>query len=186
MMNHKELMDYVIRNANYLETDSFGFAHYRRPDYLVAREYGLEFDASPKLARLRGTIVLVNKWILRNIEDTPELEAIQAELAQTFGAPTFSDLIENWHSYVNKYRCEQDQANQIIEEQLSLSDQQAAMINEGTLPGGPWFRNRHTGFNQAAHSARSVSEKRYDCGRPNCALEDIAALVAKYTTKESK
>ena len=37
MLNSK-MVDYVIRNAHYLGTDSFGFAHYRRPDYLVARE----------------------------------------------------------------------------------------------------------------------------------------------------
>lgn len=114
MLNRSELIDYVIRNANYLETDSFGFAHYRRPDFIVARLERIEFEAAP-VTFLKGTKILVNKWVLSRGEDIDKLQRIQDDLTATFGAQHFVDLIENWQSYVGKYNARKAQDSATIE-----------------------------------------------------------------------
>ena len=153
----RELIDYVIRNANYLKGDSYGFAQYRRPDYLVARYRGIEFHADPKLTHVRGAGPLVNKWIVTHYYDIDTVVEIQGELAQAFGAPSFTDLIERWAYHVGQHRNREAVIAAAYEEPkryvcgygakgfevTSHSDQHAALVNEGkmALPmwtGRPW------------------------------------------------
>lgn len=89
--------DFVLRNANYFETHSYGFAHHRRPDMLLAQLRGVPFVAG--YSRWENGQV-VTPWFIDGSASVVQFLTIQDELVEEFGAKSITDLLQNWKTYM--------------------------------------------------------------------------------------